>query len=130
MATKKTQQLKSQPTAGTVGVGSLWLAGVGAVSLARKHGASLLADLVGEGRRLQTQTTRLVRETRTDLRAQVAGLLKPVKARVAKQAQKAGAAVQGRIAGVLSSLGIPSKSDIDDLARRVTTLSRQLKTAK
>ena len=130
MANKRIQRNKPQRARSTVDAGSLWLAGVGAVSLARKQGASLLADMVGEGRRLQTQTARLVRETRTDMRAQVVGLLKPVKARFARQAKKTGAAVQARVAAALSSLGIPSKSDIDELAKRVATLSRQLKTTK
>ena len=125
MAIKKVQRKKVQAPA-KVDAGSLWLAGVGALSLARKNGAALLGDMVGEGRRLQVEATRLAIEASSDLRAQVKGLLKPVKARAAKQLQAAGMALQSGIGGVLSALGIPSKADVDELSQRVGALSRQL----
>jgi len=130
MANRKIQRNKRQATHATIEVGSLWLAGVGAASLARKHGKSVLVDLVGEGRRLQIEAARAVRETRIDLRAQVTGLLKPIKARLVRRIEKSRTAVRSGVTGVLSALGIPSKSDIEDLAQRVGTLSRQLKSAK
>jgi poly(hydroxyalkanoate) granule-associated protein len=130
MANRKIQRNKTQATTHKVEAGSLWLAGVGAISLARKHGSQLLGDLVGEGRRLQVKTTRLASEAGADLRAQVSGIMKPVKARVRQQFGRTGAAIQNGIAGVLSVLGVPSKADIDALSARVGALSRQLKAAK
>lgn len=126
MANRKIQR-KKVPAAAKVDAGSLWLAGVGALSLARKNGAALLGELVGEGRRLQIEAARLALETGSDLSAQVRGLLKPAKARAAKQLRAAGMAVQSGIGGVLSALGVPSKADVDELSQRVGALSRQLK---
>jgi poly(hydroxyalkanoate) granule-associated protein len=126
MANRKIQR-KKVPVVAKVDAGSLWLAGVGALSLARKNGAVLLGELAGEGRRLQVQAARLAVEAGSDVRAQVSGLLKPVKARAAKQLQAAGMALQSGIGGVLSALGIPSKADVDELSQRVGALSRQLK---
>jgi poly(hydroxyalkanoate) granule-associated protein len=126
MANRKVQRKKVQ-AASKVDAGSLWLAGVGALSLSRRNGAALLGDLIGEGRRLQVEATRLAIEASADVRAQVGGLLKPVKVRAAKQLQAAGMALQSGIGGVLSALGIPSKADVDELSQRVGALSRQLK---
>jgi poly(hydroxyalkanoate) granule-associated protein len=100
------------------------------LSLARKNGGALLGDLVAEGRRLQVEATRFVHETRADARAQVRGLLTPVKAHLESGARQGAAAIKAGVAGVLARLGIPSKADIDELSRRVGTLSRQLKAAK
>jgi len=126
MANKKIQRKKVQAPS-KVEAGSLWLAGVGAVSLARKNGAALLGDLVGEGRRLQLKATTLAVEAGSDVRAQVSGLLQPIKVRASKRLQAAGMAVQSGIGGVLSALGIPSKADVEELSQRVGALSRQLK---
>ena len=109
---------------------SAWILLAMYVALARKRGAALLGDLVGEGHRLQVKATRLVVEAGSDVQSQVAGMFKPVRAGVARQVQQVGMAIQSGIAGVLAALGIPSKADIDELSHRVGALSRQLKSAK
>jgi len=128
MASRKTRGNKVRISKTPAPTGPLWLAGIGALSLARKRNKALLGDLIAEGARLQAKAARITRETRLDARAQMEGLLTPVKHRLDAQVEKAGKAVQAGIGGVLSRLGIPSKADIDDLAQRVGTLSRQLKT--
>ena len=53
MSNKKIQRKKAAAaTQAGADAGSLWLAGVGAISLARKQGGALLRDLIAEGRRL------------------------------------------------------------------------------
>ena len=130
MANKKMQRGKVKVAQKPVNTGSLWLAGVGAVSLARKHGKILLGDMIGEGRRLQIEATTLVRETSADTKAHVVGMVTPLKARFMQRVGQAGTIVQTSISRGLSLLGIPTKADIDDLAQRVGALSRQLKSAK
>ena len=130
MANKKVQRNKAASTQAEAGPASLWLAGVGAVSIARKRGSAMLGEFVAEGRRQQAGAVKLVREARTDLRAQVTGWIAPLRAELKQSAAKAGRSVEGGIAGALARLGIPSKSDIDGLAQRVAALSRQLKAAK
>jgi poly(hydroxyalkanoate) granule-associated protein len=130
MANKKFQGSKSKAAKSPVTVGSLWLAGVGAVSLTRKHGEVLLGDLIDEGRRLQGQAATFMHETNIDARAQVAGLVTPLRARFKQRIEQTGAMVQAGTGAVLSRLGIPTKADIDDLAQRVGALTRQLKTSK
>ena len=124
---KNPRNSKSHVAQTPIDSGPIWLAGVGAVSLARKQGGILLGELVREGRRLQVEATHLLREARADAQAQVAGLLTPVKGRLRSGVKKAAAAAQAGVAGVLARLGIPSKADIDELSQRVGRLSRQLK---
>jgi poly(hydroxyalkanoate) granule-associated protein len=128
MANKKSQN-NSHATKAQVNAGTIWLAGVGAASLARKHGKLLLGDFVAEGRRLQGEAGKFVHEARVDAQAQVKGLLTPVKARLEQEVKKAGAVVEVGVSGALARLGIPSKADIDELSQRVAALSRQLKAA-
>ncbi|HEY2397105.1 MAG TPA: phasin family protein [Rudaea sp.] len=128
MANKKSSRNSKSYAAQTpTDAGSIWLAGVGAVSLARKQGGVLLGELAKEGRRLHGEATRFVRETRADAQVQVEGVLTPVKARLESGAKRAAATVQTGVAGVLARLGIPSKANIEELSQRVGTLSRQLK---
>jgi poly(hydroxyalkanoate) granule-associated protein len=130
MANRKNTRKQTPAADRRVDPGSLWLAGVGVVSLARKQGVALVNQLVGEGRRLQQKTTRFVRDARGDVKAQVIGVIEPVKTRVGKEFDKAGAAVQARVTAALSAAGLPTKADIAELSARVGTLSRQLKAAK
>lgn len=128
MASRKIRGNKVRITKTPAPTGSLWLAGIGALSLARKRNKALVGDLIAEGVRLQSKAAAIARETRLDARAQVEGFLTPVKQRFDEQVEWAGKAVQAGVGGMLSRLGIPSKADIEDLAQRVGALSRQLKT--
>jgi poly(hydroxyalkanoate) granule-associated protein len=109
---------------------TLWLAGLGAVSIARKQGGELLSDLIAEGSDVQVRAQKLAKELRADAKAQIKGVITPLRASVKKNAAKASAAVQQGVAAALAKLGIPSKTDIEELTQRVAALSRQLKTAK
>lgn len=130
MATRKIRGNRVKISRNQKQSGSLWLAGIGALSIARKRGKALLGDMIAEGQRLQTKAATMVHEARADTRAQFEGFLTPVKQRLEEQFEKGGKAVQAGIGGVLSKLGIPSKADIDELAQRVGALSRQLKTGR
>jgi poly(hydroxyalkanoate) granule-associated protein len=130
MANKKApRNSRTHATRAPVEAGSIWLAGVGAMSLARKQGKALLGDMVGEGHRLQAEATKFVRQSRVGARARIKVLLAQLRAQLQSGAQQATEAVESGLAGVRSRLGIPSKADINELSQRVGTLSRQLKAA-
>lgn len=109
---------------------ALWLAGLGAVSIARKRGGKALAEMIGEGREFQSRAQKLTREIRADAIAQADGALAPVRAAVQQNVRNAGKLVQNIVSATLAKLGIPSKADIEELTLRVAALTRQLKTAK
>ena len=108
----------------------VWLAGLGAVSIAQKRGTELLSGLAAEGRDLQMRAQQLVREIGADATVHVKGVVAPLRVDLKRNAAKFGAVVQNAVAGVLAKLGIPSKADIETLSQRMTALSRQLKSAK
>jgi poly(hydroxyalkanoate) granule-associated protein len=133
MAIKKT---KTKQTAKTTRIDrarvdparTLWLAGLGAASIARKQGGELLSGLVVEGQDVQVRTQKLAKEFRADAKAQIKGVITPVRASIKKNAAKFSAAMQHGVAVALAKLGIPSKADIEELTQRVAALSRRLKT--
>ena len=127
MATKRVKNRAAAAQAPADKAQALWLAGLGAVSIAQKRGDALFKGLIGEGKDFQSRAVKLAREVRVDAQAQVAGVLAPLKARAQYETGRAGTAVQQGIGVVLGKLGIPSKADIEELTTRVTALSRQLK---
>lgn len=128
MATKRTRKQAAAATNPAEQARAMWLAGLGAVSIAQKRGEELFSTLTHEGKDFQTRAQKFAQAFRADARKQVKGAITPVKANAKKAVQKFGAAVQQGIASVLAKLGIPSKADIEALTTRVTALSRQLKT--
>jgi poly(hydroxyalkanoate) granule-associated protein len=128
MANKKAlRNTKTHATQVPLAAGSIWLAGVRAVSLMRKQGKELLDNMVAEGDRLQAEATKFVRQARAGARSRINGLLSPVRTQLQSSAKQAAEAVESGLARVRARLGIPSKADIDDLSQRVGALSRQLK---
>ena len=126
MATKRSKQVAAAATP-TQTAQQIWLAGLGAASIAQKRGGDVLTRLVAEGKTVQTRGSKLARELGRDAAAQVQGALAPIQARVKADLALAGTSVQRGVAVVLGKLGIPSKADIDELTTRVSALSRQLK---
>ncbi len=108
----------------------LWLAGLGAFSLAQKRSIELFTRFVDEGRGLQMRTVTMVREVSADTQAQAMGVFTPFTARLEKQVAQYGAIVENGFERVLARLGIPARRDIEELSRQVAALSRKLKTAK
>ena len=129
MATRKIATSKTRTPARPT-LGNVWLAGVGAVALARRNGKVLFGEMLDEGTRWRNETAKLVRESRADARAHIRGVVVPMQARFVKGVRSAGAAFQSGTAAMLGRLGIPSKNDIEELSQRVATLSRQLKSVK
>ena len=129
MAIKKTKQSPKNPTAADKAQG-LWLAGLGAVSIAQKRGGEAISGLIAEGHDLQIRAQKLAHEVTSGATEQVKDALAPFQAGFKRNLKKVGEVVQSAIAGTLARLGIPTKADIDELTQRVAALSKQLKAAK
>ena len=119
----------------------VWLAGLGAVSIAQKRGRQAYATaqqqgraiytkLIVEGSDLQTRTLTLAREAGADAKAQAKGVFAPLTASVEKTAEHYSALVDSGVAKVLHRLGVPTKRELDDLRKRIASLSRQVKPAR
>jgi poly(hydroxyalkanoate) granule-associated protein len=109
---------------------TLWLAGLGALSITQKRGGTLLAGLIAEGRDFQGRARRLAQEVGADAQAQIKGAIAPLRMHARDNAKKVGALIERTVALALRKFGVPSKADIEALSQRMGALSRQLKAVK
>ncbi len=108
----------------------VWLAGLGAFSLTRKHGGQWFGRFTEEGQDLAARSLRFARETVADTQAHAVGIFTPITRRVEKRVDAYAGAVERGVGRVLHRIGIPTKREIEDLTRQVAALSRKLKAAK
>lgn len=108
----------------------LWLAGLGAVSIAQKMGAELADNMVSEGKSFRTRGSKFARTVSADLRKGIESRVKPIKAVLLAKRKSAEMKIEKGIGRALSYAGIPSKADVDALVARVDRLSRQLRATR
>ncbi|MGB0134408.1 phasin family protein [Dokdonella sp.] len=124
----KTSKTKVAPNADNAQ--RIWLASLGAFSIAQKQGSELFETMISEGKSFQVRSEKLARKVSADVRKGFDSRLKPVKARVLATRKSAEAKFEKGLGQALSYAGIPSKADVDALINRVDRLSRQLRAAK
>jgi len=90
----------------------IWLAGLGAFAKAQEEGGKVFDALVKEGETIQARTRKM-----TDERIAV------VAGKAAGTWDRLEQVFEDRVARSLSSLGVPSKKDIDKLTKRVVELT-------
>ena len=108
----------------------LWLAGLGAFSIAQKQGLELFDVMVTEGNSYQQRSEKIVRKLSSEAVSVVESRMQPVKVRLKAIRRDAEAKLEHGMGRVMSYAGIPSKADVDALIARVDKLSRQLRAAK
>jgi poly(hydroxyalkanoate) granule-associated protein len=105
----------------------MWLAGLGAMSIAQQKGRAAFGSLVNEGRSFQSRSEKTARSVARDVNKGIKDILVPVRTRVEKGLEQAGTAVENVVGGVLNRFGVPSRAEIRELTQRVTELNRQIK---
>lgn len=90
----------------------IWLAGLGAFAKAEAEGMKTFEKLVKDGKSLQARTARVAGEKVAEAAAKASGTW-----------DKLEQVFEDRVARSLNSLGVPSKKDIDSLAKRVAELT-------
>ncbi len=128
--TKVTAKTKASKMSAADKAQKVWLAGLGAFSIAQKQGADVFESMVVEGKSFQTSSEKLARKVSEDLKSVVASRMKPIKQRVKAIRVDAEAKFEQGVGRFMSYAGIPSKADVDALIARVDKLSRQLRAAK
>lgn len=116
---------------------TLWLAGLGAVSLAQKRSGELVTTLATEGEQFRARSRKLaktlvkdVRRAALDARKQVEGYVGPLRRSALRNVRQFEHNVNERLADVLGRINVPSKGELQDLFGRVTTLGRKAKPAR
>jgi len=119
----------------------IWLAGLGAFSKTQEEGNKVFDALVKEGEAIQKKTREAADKKISGVReaadGRLAGVRKAVDAKVSAVTGKVSAVTdkasdkwdrleqvfEDRVARALSSLGVPSKKDIDKLTKRIAELT-------
>lgn len=127
---KTTKPVKTATQASGEQARKVWLASLGAFSIAQKRGGILFEGLVNEGRSFQARSEKLARQVGNDVGFVVRTRLKPVQQRIENARVEANARVERSVGRVLSYAGVPSKADVDGLITRIDTLSKQLRAKK
>ena len=111
---KKFKALSENQLAQTVreSAHQIWLAGLGAYSKAQEEGTKVFDALVKEGETIQKKTRKAADEKMAVVAGKAAGTWDRLEQ-----------VFEDRVARALSSLGVPSKKDIDKLSKRVAELT-------
>jgi len=111
---KKFKTLSENQLAQTVreSAHQIWLAGLGAYSKAQEEGTKVFDALVKEGETIQKKTRKAADEKMAVVAGKAAGTWDRLEQ-----------VFEDRVARALSSLGVPSKKDIDKLSKRVAELT-------
>jgi poly(hydroxyalkanoate) granule-associated protein len=90
----------------------IWLAGLAAFEKAQKEGWKLFENLVEEGEKVEAKTRKVAEDQIDEVKRNATGTW-----------DKLEQVFQDRVEKALSSLGVPSRADVADLARRVDDLN-------
>ncbi len=128
MATKKVtkKSVRTAPVA-THPARDVLLASIGAVSLGGKEAQKLVGGLIEDSQQFGQRTLKLVEGRVNGVREQVLGVVSKVQDTAQQNLAQVESVAQTQVSKVLARLGIPSKSDVAQLSRRVSELSRQVK---
>jgi poly(hydroxyalkanoate) granule-associated protein len=111
----------------------IWLAGLGAFSMAQQEGGKLFEQgnklfekLVSEGAKLEKKTRDMTGSTVGEVRGNVESRVGAVRQQAADNWDKLEGIFEERVARVLGRLGVPTADDVQKLTKRVQDLSKQV----
>lgn len=105
----------------------VWLAGVGAFGRAQAEGAKLFETLVKEGMNFEQTARRLAGGRADQVRDAVEARVGQARERASDTWDRLEKVFEDRVQRALVKLGVPGRDDLADLARRVDTLTAELR---
>lgn len=102
----------------------IWQAGLGAFAKAQEEGGKVFAKLVKEGTDLQKRTQKMAENKVSDVTGTVTKMADNVSKQASGSWDKLEQVFEDRVSRSLTSLGVPSKKDIQALTKRVEELSK------
>ena len=102
----------------------IWLAGLGALAVAEEEGSKLFKSLVERGEDIESRGKEHVEKAK--------GAVNGVKVVAESYWETFERTIDDKISGVIKSIGVPSKDEIDSLSQRVEELTKavaKIKTA-
>jgi len=111
----------------------IWLAGLGAYSVAQAEGGKLIEQgnklfdkLVSEGFKLEKKTRNVTETAVGDIKGSMESTVDAVRKQATDNWDKLENIFEDRVARVLGRLGVPTADDVNKLSARVQKLSRQV----
>ena len=101
----------------------IWLAGLGAYAKTQEEGTKVFNALVKEGEALQKRTSHAAEAGVGEMTRAAGKLASEAQSRATQTWDKLEQVFELRVERALNRLGVPSKKDIDHLARRVEQLT-------
>ncbi len=133
---KKTlkKKLGKKPAFATEAPRDIWLAGLGAFSVAQKEGGKILEEgsklfekLVKEGQGVEGRTRKVAENAVGDIKGGVENRVESIRKQASGNWDKLEKVFEERVARALGRLGVPTADDIQHLATRVQGLAERVK---
>lgn len=102
----------------------IWQAGLGAFAKAQEEGGRVFNKLVEEGNNLQRRTRSMAEDKVSEVTDTVTKVADGVSKQASGSWDKLEQVFEDRVARALSTIGVPTQKDIQELTRRVEQLSR------
>lgn len=111
----------------------IWLAGLGAFSVAQSEGGKMIEQgnklferLVSEGMKLEKKTRNVAETAVGDIKGEVESKVGAVRKQAVDNWDKLESIFENRVARVLGQLGVPTADEVNKLSARVQTLSSKV----
>lgn len=108
----------------------IWLAALGAYAKAEEEGVKVIESLIKEGEEVESRAADVKTEAlakTSDLRERANQSLEGVRAKLNESLEKVESYVEQGVETVVNFLGMPSKSDVDTLIKKVEELNKSVK---
>ncbi|MES2019531.1 MAG: phasin family protein, partial [Pseudomonadota bacterium] len=102
----------------------IWQAGLGAFAKAQEEGGRVFNKLVEEGTNLQRRTRSMAEDKVSEVTDTVTKVADGVSKQASGSWDKLEQVFEDRVARALSTIGVPTQKDIQELTKRVEQLSR------
>jgi poly(hydroxyalkanoate) granule-associated protein len=106
---------------------AIWLAGLGAFGKAQAEGGKLFSTLVKEGSDLEQKTRKITAGAAGDVRGAVSNSVAQVRERTQETWDRLEQVFENRVSSALSKLGVPTRKDLEDLARRIDEIGKDVR---
>jgi poly(hydroxyalkanoate) granule-associated protein len=130
---KKTSSAKGKPTPEQLSktlsesAQQVWLAGVGAFSRAQTEGTKLFEALIKEGLKLEQNAMKFAGGQADVVRGAVETTVGQARERATDTWDRLEKVFEDRVQRALNKLGVPGRDDLNELSRKVDTLTAELR---
>lgn len=118
--------IKDLPDEVTGRAREIWLAGLGALSRLEQEGDKVFEKLVQRGKDYEDKRSEQLQEATDNLRKQQESFTEDVTQRLDDATKSVEKAVSDTLSGTLGRIGVPTRSEVQGLSRRVGELSEKL----